>query len=157
MPRITRSDRTVPPPQRKCRKLSLALNQQSVGAMETASQIAVCARPVADKLHVLRRGHDAVAADKSVDLHPQGNEGDEVNESEQSEKEPAREKMRGLLDVLSPEKAGQERKPGAMPGDEAVESLGDWSDAGSMLIQPQRPSMAMATTASARKTASAAE
>ena len=47
--------------------------------------------------------------------------------------------MRGLLDVLPPEKACQERKPGAVFGDETVEPFGDGSNAGDSLVQPQRP------------------
>src|ERR1035437_9965253 len=50
--------------------------------------------------------------------------------------------MRRLLDMLAPEKACQEGKTGAVLGDEAVEPLGDGSDAGCALIQPQRPSLA---------------
>jgi hypothetical protein len=48
-----------------------------------------------------------VAADEAVYLRPQRNEREKVNKAEYSKKGPAREKMRRLLDVLSPKEARQ--------------------------------------------------
>src|ERR1039458_1765216 len=99
-------------------------------------------RPVVDAFHKLRGGRDAVAADETIDLSPQGNEGDEVDDPEQTEKKPASEKVRWRLDLFAPEKTSEERKAGTVFGDETVETLGDRRDAGNVLVEPERPSLA---------------
>ena len=120
MPSITNSDKIVPPPQEM---------QKAVAGVEPAKRWSerdgvprgVSASPVMDRIHELCCGGDAVTADKAVDLYPERNESDEVNDSQEAKKEPAGEEMGGLFDMLTPEEAGQEGKAGAVFGDKAIE------------------------------------
>ena len=44
---------------------------------------------VADRFEIIGEGQNAVVSDQSVDLRPQGNEGDEINDAEKTKEQPA--------------------------------------------------------------------
>ena len=50
--------------------------------------------------------------------------------------------MRGLFDLFAPEETSEERKPGAVFGNETVEAFGGGRDAGNVLVEPEGPTLA---------------
>jgi hypothetical protein len=57
----------------------------------------------------------------------------QINDGEQSQKNPASQPVRRALDLLSPRQPSQRRKCGAMFRHEAITALCDWRDAGNIL------------------------
>ena len=51
----------------------------------------------------IARGQNAVLAHETIDLHPQGDEGDEINNAEAAQKDLARGLIRGAADIRAPE------------------------------------------------------
>src|SRR5258706_14981539 len=77
-----------------------------------------------------RRGRrkNAIGPDQSLDLHPQRNEGSEIDESQAAKKKPAHEQVVGSFHVIAPGKTSQPGENLSVLGHESVESFRDASE-----------------------------
>jgi len=64
-------------------------------------------------------------SDQSADLHPERNEGDEINHAERAEKNPAGETIFRHLHMAAPATARQPREKCPVGGDKAVGPFGN--------------------------------
>src|ERR1035438_2636326 len=90
--------------------------------------------------HELVGWQNAVMADKSDDLRPKRNEGDEINRAERTQENPTRKKIIRQFDVPAPGPAGEPGEKSPMTGDKSIGELRDSGDDRSLFISAPRPS-----------------
>ena len=72
-----------------------------------------------------------------MNLHPQGQKGDEVDTTESAEKEPTRQVERRSLGVCSPKPARQGREKRTVLCNKTVDSFGHVGETGQTVIAPK--------------------
>src|SRR6266404_3619699 len=83
--------------------------------------------------------YNSVGPNKSVDLHPERDERDQKNQTENAQKPSPRDKISRRANVVAPEKARDRRSEPAIKSDDSVKAFRNGRKTRNMIVTPGQP------------------